>query len=128
MDWTVARSPVQSALRMWRQISNIITSLRLVLAAAFFAILSFYQYEKRGDPWLMTFAFAVYILALVSDWLDGYLARRWQVPSMFGMVVDPFADKILVLGSFLFFAWKNFLITESGLKTITGVTPWMVVV
>jgi CDP-diacylglycerol--glycerol-3-phosphate 3-phosphatidyltransferase len=113
---------------MWRHIPNILTSLRLVLAAAFFVILSFYQYEVRGDPILMTSAFVIYLLALLSDYLDGYLARRWHVPSAFGRVVDPFADKILVLGTFIFFAGKNFLIPESGLKTITGGAPWLVVV
>src|SRR6202012_823304 len=49
----------------------------------------------------------------------------------FGRVVDPFVDKVLVLGSFIFFAGKNF--TEPGnigqsVTTITGVVPWMVVV
>lgn len=122
---------------MFRHIPNIITSLRLVLAGAFFTILAFYQYEGRGDPILMTSAFVVYILAVVSDWLDGYLARKWHVASAFGRVVDPFADKILVLGSFIFFAGKNFIIPEQVLigtkshmvvKTITGVAPGMVVV
>ena len=122
---------------MFRHIPNILTSLRLVLAAAFFTLLSFYQYEVRGDPILMTGAFVTYILALVSDFLDGYLARRWKVPSAFGRVVDPFADKILVLGSFIFFAGKNFIIPDTEIvghaahmvvKTITGVAPGMVVI
>ena len=119
---------------MLRHVPNIITSIRLVLAGAFFVILSFYQYEGRGDPYLMTSAFIVYILAVVSDWLDGYLARKWQVASAFGRVVDPFADKILVLGSFIFFAGKNFIIPEIEqpgarmvVKTITGVAPGMVI-
>src|SRR4051812_10260322 len=121
---------------MFRHVPNILTSLRLVLAAAFFVILSFYQYEGRGDPFMMTSAFVIYILALVSDYLDGYLARRWKVPSAFGRVVDPFADKILVLGSFIFFAGKNFIIPEIEhhghdshmvVRTITGVAPAMVV-
>jgi CDP-diacylglycerol---glycerol-3-phosphate 3-phosphatidyltransferase len=119
---------------MLRHVPNIITSIRLVLAGAFFVILSFYQYEGRGDPFMMTSAFIIYILALVSDYLDGYLARKWQVPSAFGRVVDPFADKILVLGSFIFFAGKNFIIPEIEqpgarmvVKTITGVAPGMVI-
>jgi CDP-diacylglycerol---glycerol-3-phosphate 3-phosphatidyltransferase len=119
---------------MLRHVPNIITSIRLVLAGAFFVILSFYQYEGRGDPFMMTSAFIIYILALVSDYLDGYLARKWQVPSAFGRVADPFADKILVLGSFIFFAGKNFIIPEMEqpgarmvVKTITGVAPGMVI-
>jgi CDP-diacylglycerol--glycerol-3-phosphate 3-phosphatidyltransferase len=122
---------------MFRHVPNILTSLRLVLAGAFFVLLSFYQYEGRGDPFLLTSAFIIYILALVSDYLDGYLARRWNVPSAFGRVVDPFADKILVLGSFIFFAGKNFIIPEIEqlvhgphmvVRTITGVAPGIVVI
>jgi phosphatidylglycerophosphate synthase len=82
----------------------------------------------------MTAAFIIYITAVVSDWLDGYLARKWHVEGLFGRIVDPFADKILVLGSFIFFAGKNFVIpdpefplTHNLVKTITGVAPWMVV-
>jgi CDP-diacylglycerol--glycerol-3-phosphate 3-phosphatidyltransferase len=119
-----------------RHVPNLITGSRLVLAAAFFALLSFYQYQGRGHPSLLTGAFFVFVAALVSDYLDGYLARKWKVEGAFGRVVDPFADKILVLGAFIFFAGKNFIIPESiehpgahpmVVKTITGVAPGMVV-
>jgi CDP-diacylglycerol--glycerol-3-phosphate 3-phosphatidyltransferase len=124
---------------MWRQIPNAITVLRLLLAVVFFAILSFYQYEGRGDPWFLNFAFLIALCAITSDWLDGYLARKWKVTSQFGRIVDPFVDKILVLGSFAFFAGKNFIIPDTAtphagpaasfvVKTITGVTPAMVVI
>jgi phosphatidylglycerophosphate synthase len=121
---------------MFRHVPNIITGSRLVLAAAFFVLLSFYQYEGRGDPTLMLSAFVIYVAALISDFLDGYLARKWHVEGAFGRVVDPFADKILVLGSFIFFAGKNFIIPEIAghgygshmvVKTITGVAPGMVI-
>jgi CDP-diacylglycerol---glycerol-3-phosphate 3-phosphatidyltransferase len=124
---------------MFRHVPNALSCFRLVLAAVFFVLLSFYQYEGRGDPFLLSSAFVVYVLALVTDWLDGYLARRWDAGSAFGRVVDPFADKILVLGAFIFFAGKNFIIPERAdslhptavspwvVKTITGVAPWMVV-
>lgn len=125
---------------MFRHVPNALSCFRLVLAGVFFALLSFYQYEGRGDPYLLSSAFVVYVLALVTDWLDGYLARRWDAASAFGRVVDPFADKILVLGAFIFFAGKNFIIPERAepeqhivavspwvVKTITGVAPWMVV-
>jgi CDP-diacylglycerol---glycerol-3-phosphate 3-phosphatidyltransferase len=120
---------------MLKHVPNILTSLRLVLAGAFFVLLSFYQYEGRGDPFLLISAFIIYIAALVSDYLDGYLARKWHVEGAFGRVVDPFADKILVLGSFIFFAGKNFIIADAAfpvshnlVKTITGVAPGMVIV
>src|ERR1044071_1244966 len=97
-DWTTPPIPVQSArTRMFRHVPNIITGSRLPLAAAFFVLLSFSQYDaagRRGNPLLMTAAFVIYIAAVVSDWLDGYLARKWHVEGAFGRVVDPFADKI----------------------------------
>jgi phosphatidylglycerophosphate synthase len=121
---------------MFRHVPNMLTGSRLVLAAAFFVLLSFYQYEGAGDPHLIIIAFFIYVVALITDYLDGYLARAWKVEGAFGRVVDPFADKILVLGTFIFFAGKNFIIPESvehpgtnpmWVKTITGVAPWMVV-
>ena len=121
---------------MFRHVPNALTASRLVLAAVFFAILSFYQHEGRGDPTMLNIAFLVYLVALITDFLDGYLARRWKVEGAFGRVVDPFVDKVLVIGSFIFFAGKNFIIPETAphpgtnevVKTISGVVPAMVVV
>ncbi len=121
---------------MHRHVPNSITGLRLVLAAVFFIMLSVYQYEGRGDPTFLLVATALYAVALFTDFLDGYLARRWEVESTIGRIVDPFVDKILVLGSFTFFAGKNFIIPASVeqagsdpmvVKTITGVAPWVVI-
>jgi CDP-diacylglycerol--glycerol-3-phosphate 3-phosphatidyltransferase len=120
---------------MFRHVPNLLTGGRLVLAAVFFGLLSFYQHDGRGDPWLLNIAFVVYVVALVTDFLDGYLARRWQVEGAFGRVVDPLVDKVLVLGSFIFFAGKNFIVAETAqqlgphmvVKTISGVAPGMVV-
>jgi CDP-diacylglycerol---glycerol-3-phosphate 3-phosphatidyltransferase len=116
---------------MFRHVPNIITAGRLGLAAVFFVLLSYYQHEGRGDPYLLNVAFVIYLIALFSDFLDGYLARKWKVEGAFGRVVDPFVDKVLVLGTFIFFAGKNFVIQSEEpakvLMTITGVAPWMVV-
>lgn len=122
---------------MFRHVPNLLTGLRLLLAVAFFVMLSWYQYEGRGDPTFLNIAFLVYLIALFTDFLDGYLARKWKVEGAFGRIVDPFVDKVLVLGSFAFFAGKNFIIPDSDaispgqtmvVKTITGVTPAMVVI
>ncbi len=116
---------------MFRHVPNALTGGRLLLAAVFFVLLSFYQYEGRGDPLLLNVAFGIYCVALTTDFLDGYLARRWKVEGTFGRIVDPFVDKVLVLGSFILFAGKNFIIPDYSqllvVKTITGVAPWMVV-
>ncbi|HEX8325469.1 MAG TPA: CDP-alcohol phosphatidyltransferase family protein [Tepidisphaeraceae bacterium] len=120
---------------MWRQVPNLITTSRLLLAVVFFACLSWYQYEGRGHSALLTWAFVVGLIAISTDFLDGWLARKWKVESRFGRVVDPFVDKILVLGSFIFFGGKNFIIPDEIVNghvnvahTITGITPAMTVI
>src|SRR5881392_1411969 len=119
---------------MFQHVPNLLTGLRLVLALVFFVMLAYYQYEGRGDPWFLNVAFFIYLVALITDFLDGFLARRWKVEGAFGRIVDPFVDKILVLGSFIFFAGKNFIIPESAkhgdptmvVRTLTGVAPGIV--
>ena len=68
-----------------------------------------------------------FLLAGLTDWLDGWLARRWQQVSPFGALLDPIADKVLVLGVFLSFvqlrlipAWMVLVILLREL-IITGV-------
>ena len=120
---------------MFRHVPNLLTGGRLLLAGVFFVMLAVYQYEGRGDPWFLNTAFIIYCVALFTDFLDGYLARKWHVEGAFGRVVDPFVDKVLVLGSFIFFAGKNFIIPDTAIatgpsmvvKTLTGVAPGMVV-
>jgi len=122
---------------MFRHVPNALTGGRLVLAAVFFVLLSFYQHDGRGDPWLLNTASVIYVVALFTDFLDGYLARRWKVEGAFGRVVDPLVDKVLVLGTFIFFAGKNFIVAETArtmvpgsqevVKTVSGVVPGMVV-
>lgn len=56
-------------------------------------------------------ALVLVVLASATDWLDGYLARRWNVVSSFGKLADPIADKVLVLG------------VLAGLVLVDGV-PW----
>lgn len=120
---------------MFRHIPNAITASRLLLAGVFFAMLSYYQYEVKGAWWYLNIAFLIYLVALFTDFLDGYLARKWKVEGAFGRMVDPFVDKVLVLGSFIFFAGKNFIIPQephsvgmTHVLTISGVTPAMVVI
>src|SRR3954471_4899898 len=121
---------------MFQHVPNALTGARLVLAGVFFSMLAYFQYEGRGDPWFLNVAFVIYVIALVTDFLDGYLARKWKVEGAFGRIVDPFVDKVLVLGSFIFFAGKNFIIPETAagrgptlvVKTLTGIAPGIVVI
>jgi CDP-diacylglycerol--glycerol-3-phosphate 3-phosphatidyltransferase len=49
-----------------------------------------------GPPALRWIALAIYVLAAISDWLDGFLARRMSMQSDLGKMLDPIADKLLV--------------------------------
>ncbi len=76
-------------------LANRLTMLRVVLAVAVFFLLL-----AEGLKPHVT-AFALFLAAIVTDWLDGWLARRTGTTSPFGKVADPIADKILVLGTFI---------------------------
>ena len=74
---------------------NRLTMLRIVLAVAVFGAL------MADAPGWHTAAFVMFVAAIITDWLDGWLARRMKAVSSFGKVADPIADKILVLGTLI---------------------------
>lgn len=84
-----------------RQLPNILTMLRVVLAAAFFACLNAYRYPDTHVDWA-NIAIGLFIAAAITDALDGYLARKWHVESIFGRLMDPFCDKVLIIGAFMY--------------------------
>ena len=106
-------------------IPNALTVGRLFLTAAFIAALSAYRADDPID-WILPLSTALFVVAAVTDALDGYLARRWNAVSPFGRVMDPLADKVLVIGAFILLAGPGFHSISDG--QLTGVAPWMVVV
>jgi CDP-diacylglycerol---glycerol-3-phosphate 3-phosphatidyltransferase len=112
-----------------RHIPNALTLARIALAIAFFAVLTPWRYSTSAslsradpDPWLIA-ATALFIIAALTDALDGYLARKWNVVSVFGRIMDPFADKVLVIGAFIYLAGPGFT-TAAGTQ-VSGIYPWM---
>ncbi len=113
---------------MRRQIPNALTVGRLILSVIFFLMLALYDYDPDRISWFLFTAGWVYGVAAATDWVDGYLARKWQVVSVFGRIVDPFVDKILILGTFAFLAGRNFSTFEDGqIVPLTGISPVVVV-
>jgi phosphatidylglycerophosphate synthase len=116
----------------WQQLPNALTVLRAVLAAGFFAALNAYRYPDENVIW-GNVAIGLFIAAAITDALDGYLARKWKVESIFGRIMDPFCDKVLILGAFIYLIGPRFLVkswVEDGsyFTMATAVYPWMVVV
>jgi len=89
-------------------IPNLLTVLRLVLSLAMFFALVAIGYGLSGagagpahGVLLARFAFGALVVAAVTDFFDGWLARRWKAVSLVGAILDPIADKILVCGAIL---------------------------
>jgi CDP-diacylglycerol--glycerol-3-phosphate 3-phosphatidyltransferase len=73
-------------------IPNILTVMRLLAAPG--VALAFVAFDRPAADWI---AFALFILAALTDYLDGKLARAWQQESNFGRMLDPIADKAMVV-------------------------------
>jgi len=113
--------------RVRAMVPNAITLLRLVVAAAFFVALAVGLHSEESIRFWGNLSVWAFIFAAVTDVVDGWLARRWKVVSVFGRVMDPVVDKVLVLGAFIFLAAPPFSAHEPG-RLVTAIAPWMVVV
>lgn len=91
-------------------IPNQLTTLRVLLIPVF---IFFFTSKMAGSHYI---AVAVFIIASLTDFLDGYLARKNNLVTNFGKIMDPFADKLLVLTALIYLAIKH---------TIPG---WIVIV
>ena len=92
---------------------NQLTWARVLLTLVLFVLMSWQWY---------LLSLGVFLVAVATDWLDGYLARRMKLVTTLGRILDPLADKLLICGVFVFLAadptpaWRSF------------VQPWMAVV
>jgi CDP-diacylglycerol--glycerol-3-phosphate 3-phosphatidyltransferase len=76
-------------------IPNTITTFRIVLIPVFIAV--FYIKE----PWAPAAAMYIFLFAAITDWFDGYLARKLKQQSSLGAFIDPLADKLMVTSALL---------------------------
>ncbi len=93
-----------------RHLPNALTITRILVTPVLLLLLL--SDTLLGQMW----AFALFVFAAISDYLDGKLARSFSVGSRLGQFLDPFADKVLVLGTFAALAYL-----------IPHVVPWWAV-
>jgi CDP-diacylglycerol--glycerol-3-phosphate 3-phosphatidyltransferase len=98
-------------------VPNQLTIARLVLALVLFVFLAI--------NWYWT-SLVLFVIAAATDWIDGFWARRYGQITQLGRVLDPFADKIIICGAFIFLAavprpFGQWL-------PASAIAPWMAVV
>ena len=99
-----------------RQLPNAITVARIPLAIVFFILLLLGGTYGLPEPALRWTAAIIFIVGISTDWVDGYLARKYDIVSDFGKLWDPIADKLLTGAGFV------------GLAILGEVNWWIVVV
>jgi CDP-diacylglycerol--glycerol-3-phosphate 3-phosphatidyltransferase len=91
-------------------VPNIITFSRLVLSVFLFWLID------QGNHWLA--ACAIFVVAAATDAIDGYIARKYGLVTIIGRILDPFVDKVIIGGTFIFLA------EVPG----SGVNAWMAII
>jgi len=111
---TTSTRPTNSRMAAVFNLPNQLTSLRLILSVVLFCFIGWEFY---------LISMVLFIIAASTDWLDGYYARKYGQVTTLGRILDPFADKVIVCGTFIFLAAIP-VMSEVPL----GLRAWMVVV
>jgi CDP-diacylglycerol---glycerol-3-phosphate 3-phosphatidyltransferase len=90
-------------------VPNVLTAVRFLLSIVVFVLIPLGHYVA---------AMIVFIVAASTDWIDGWWARKFGQVTKLGRIFDPFVDKIIICGTFIFLA----------AEPASGITPWMAVV
>jgi CDP-diacylglycerol--glycerol-3-phosphate 3-phosphatidyltransferase len=89
-------------------VPNILTVIRLFAAPGVAVMFLFF-----ARPWADWFALVLFVTAAATDWFDGYIAREWNQESRFGAMLDPIADKAMVV------------IALTVITGFSGMNPWI---
>lgn len=107
---------------MLKQLPNLISALRIVLVAPLIATILLGRYEA---------ALVIAAVAGISDGVDGYLARHYRWQSRLGSILDPVADKLMLVGCMLALGWLHeatrwlvVLVVARDLVIALGVLAW----
>jgi cardiolipin synthase len=110
--------------------ANKITIVRILLIPVFVTLAIYYgQSIARAEPleWERYTAIAIFLLAAVSDGLDGYVARRYNQRSSLGVILDPIADKGLLLSGVITLSISNWSKTDPEFGQFPAWFPVLVI-
>lgn len=108
---------------------NLPNLLTLARIACIPLLIAFLFFDGKGSSF---WAALIFSLAAITDWLDGYLARKWQIVTVLGKFLDPLADKLIVMAALIMLiplgrvpAWAVFVILAreiviTGLRSIAA--------
>jgi CDP-diacylglycerol--glycerol-3-phosphate 3-phosphatidyltransferase/cardiolipin synthase len=108
----------------------LLTWLRIVAIPAFVAVL-YLPEDLIAERTANVVSMWIFIAAAITDWLDGYLARRWNQTTSFGAFLDPVADKLMVAAALIVLTEKGIvdpfvsLIIIGREITISALREWM---
>jgi CDP-diacylglycerol--glycerol-3-phosphate 3-phosphatidyltransferase len=98
-----------------KQVPNILAFIRIFIALLmFFFLVNRDLFPNIHPSWLDYFAGLLFVIASITDFFDGYIARNFNAVSKLGEILDPLADKMLVLGAFI------------GLVYLHRANPWAI--
>lgn len=80
---------------------NQLTFLRIILAPVFVAFI------LSADPVLRQWSLVLFIVAMLTDWYDGWVARRWGYITRWGQFLDPLADKVVISAALIAFIYLD---------------------
>jgi cardiolipin synthase len=109
-------------------IANKISTFRILSVPFFIACLVYYA---PGKVYLKNLALIIFVLGVISDGLDGYIARKGKMQSKAGLILDPLGDKLLLMSAFIFLSpicrlslkfplWVSFIVISRDLIIIMG--------
>ena len=109
-------------------IANKISTFRILSVPFFIACLVYFTPEKQ---YLRSLALVIFILGVISDGLDGFIARKAKLQSKAGLILDPLGDKLLLMSAFIFLSpmsrfdlkfplWVSFIVISRDVIIIIG--------
>lgn len=104
-------------IRIIRHLPNVLTILRILLTILMLIVIIYGNMiipHWMDNSWINYFSCLIFCIASLTDFYDGYIARRYDVKTKFGEVFDPLADKMLILGGFI------------GLLILNRANPWAI--